>query len=95
MNADDFARERCGKLLALARKFFPVEPALAKRYVRLARAIASRHRISLGNRAFCKKCGTVFIPGKTLRVRLSPSKKAVLYICLSCSNVRRIPYSRK
>ena len=66
-------------------------PALAKRYVSIARRLAMRHRVRLGSKRFCKKCGVPWIPGATLRVRLS-GKKA-LYICLACNKVKRFPYS--
>ena len=80
-------------MLELAREKYGEDQALAKRYVTLARKTAMRHRIQLGNKAFCKKCGVPWIPGKTLKVRLKG--KTALYICLNCNNVKRFPYSRK
>jgi ribonuclease P protein subunit RPR2 len=93
MNANEIAKKRCETLLALAKKAYVGEPSLAKRYVYLARKIAMRHRISLGNKTFCKKCNAVFIEGKTLKVRLSKGLR--LYICVSCGFTRRIPYKGK
>lgn len=90
MDANKIAKERCEKLLRMAREVYAKEPALAKRYVTLARKISMRHRISLGNAAYCKKCNTIFIPGKTLKTRLS--KGIRLNICLSCGFTRRIPF---
>ncbi|HLC38092.1 MAG TPA: hypothetical protein VJI71_01430 [Candidatus Norongarragalinales archaeon] len=92
MNANEIAKQRCEKLLRMARGIHAREPSLSKRYVALARKISMRHRFSLGNRSFCKKCGTVFIPGSTLKVRLS--KGLELYTCESCGFTRRFPFKR-
>jgi ribonuclease P protein subunit RPR2 len=86
-------RERCNYYLALARKAWKRSPALAKRYVTIARRLAMRHRVRLGSKEFCKSCGAPFVPGITLRVRLA-GKKA-LYICLACNRVKPFPYSKR
>ncbi|MFH1442972.1 MAG: ribonuclease P [Candidatus Micrarchaeota archaeon] len=93
MNLDEIAYGRCGKLLLMAAGIYTEDPALSKRYVQLARKIAMRHRIPLGSKSFCKKCNTVFIPGKTLKVRVAPSKKAVVYICQNCKSEKKFPYA--
>jgi ribonuclease P protein subunit RPR2 len=92
---DRIARERCEKLLRLAREVQPREPELARRYVRLARKIAQRHRFPLGSREFCRKCSTVWAPGRTLKVRLAGRGKTALYTCLACRYTRRFPYAVK
>ncbi len=94
MNIDDIAFGRCQKLLELAREMFPEDKALSRRYVELARKIAMRHRIPLGSKEFCKKCGIIFIHGKTLNVRISPSKGAAVYICTNCKSEKRYPFSK-
>ncbi|MEW5955339.1 MAG: ribonuclease P [Candidatus Micrarchaeota archaeon] len=88
MNADEIARERIRKLLRLAREALDEDEKLSKRYVDLAKRIAMRHRIKLGNKLFCKKCGIVFVQGKTLRVRVS--NKIPVYVCVTCSAARKI-----
>ncbi len=93
MDATKIAKERCAKLLEMAREVYSKEPSLAKRYVFLARKISMRHRISLGNAEYCKKCNTIFILGKTLKVRLD--KGIRLNTCVSCGFMRRIPFKRK
>lgn len=95
MNITQIAVRRCSKLIRMAREIYPGDAALAKRYISLARKIAMRHRISLGKKEFCRRCGTVFIPGVTLRVRVSPSKTAVLYTCLSCNHTANFPFARE
>ncbi|HIH20251.1 TPA: ribonuclease P [Candidatus Micrarchaeota archaeon] len=93
MNVNEIAKQRCEKLLCMAREIYAKEPALAKRYVTLARKIAMRHRISLGNKSFCKKCNTVFIPGQTLKIRIGRGLR--LYTCVSCGITRRFPLQQK
>ncbi len=95
MDLNEIALQRCEKLLRLAREVFAFEPALSKHYVALARRVAERHRLHLGSREFCRKCGTVWIPGRTLRVRQSSSKKVVTYSCVECGYVRRFQYKKQ
>ncbi|NYZ78438.1 ribonuclease P, partial [Candidatus Micrarchaeota archaeon] len=95
MDLNEIALGRCGKLLRLAREVFDSEPALSKRYVALARKIAERHRLHLGSREFCRKCGVVWIPGKTLRVRQLSAKKIVAYTCVDCGYARRFSYGKR
>lgn len=92
MNANEIAKTRCEKLLKMAGEVYSEEPALAKRYVSLARKISMRHRISLGNSSYCKKCNTVFIPGKTLKVRLERGIR--LNTCSNCGFTRRFPFKK-
>lgn len=90
MNANEIALKRCEKLLHMARGVYGKDKTLAKRYVSLARKISMRHRLKLGNEAFCKKCGTVFVPGVTLKVRLAKGLR--LNTCVSCGVIRRFPF---
>lgn len=87
MTPDDFARSRIEKLLQLAKEYLETDEVLSKRYVTLARRIAMRHRIKLGNKLFCKKCGILFVFGKTVKARTS--KGRVLRICLKCNRARQ------
>ena len=93
MDARAVATERCDYLLKLACSNWKKEPSLAKRYVTMARRLAMRHRVRLGSKRFCKKCGAPWIPGVSLRVRLS--QKKALYICLGCNKVKAFHYSGK
>lgn len=68
------------------------DPELAKRYVYLAREIAMRQRMRLPKscrRKFCRSCGSYFVPGENLRVRVLRGK--VIYTCGVCGAVKRYP----
>ncbi len=54
MDARKVAEQRCGYLIELAKAKWKTNPALAKRYVRIARRLAMRHRVRLGSKRFCK-----------------------------------------
>ena len=85
------ARERIEILFSLAHDKQD-NPELANRYVSLAREISMRQRLRLSKqqkRAFCRCCGTHFVPGKNLRVRVQHGK--VVYTCQECGNAVRIP----
>lgn len=95
MNLNAIARARCLKLLSLARQMLPEDAALSKRYVSLARKLAMRHRLPLGRRDFCRQCGVVWVPGRTLKVRVASSERRVLYTCLSCKHSASFPFARE
>ena len=95
LSANAIARMRCEKLLQRSIEKIDEAPQLSRRYVELARKIAARHRISLGHKSFCRKCDTVFVAGKTLKVRVSSREKMMLYVCLKCGNVTKFGYGKK
>lgn len=91
------ANRRIDTLLALAQQEVEVNEARAKHYVRLARAIATRHRIPLGRarkHLFCKTCQLPWTPGKNVRVRLERRSKRAIYTC-ACGAKKAFPYSEK
>ncbi len=92
------AKARYEELLALARKTFPSDATLAKRYALLAHKLSLRHRLKPGfspARAFCKECKTPLIPGVSAKVRAQPSKKIITWTCLTCGHVKRFGYSKR
>ena len=92
----DFASE-VDHLLDLARKKLKSSPALAKKYVTMARALAMRHRIPLGKGRkllFCKECGVPWVPGYNLKVSLKSAEKKALYLC-KCGAKMAVLYSKK
>ena len=90
------ARERIEKLFEEAEKAFPKEPALAKRYVELARKISTRTNTpvpaSLKSR-FCKKCNAYLMPGKNAKIRTK--NRAVITACLECGSIRAVPFVKE
>jgi len=59
--------------------------------VKKARQIQLRNRIHLPRelkKRFCKKCFSLWMPGKTVRIRTRPGK--LVFACLVCKNVQRM-----
>ncbi len=86
------ARERIRILFECAGKAFPTDPALADRYVLLARRIAMRHRIRIPRdirRRFCRYCSSYLVFGVNARVRIHRGK--VVVTCQVCGRQRRYP----
>lgn len=74
---EDEAREAIKQALRTARKYNIRISNLNKQYKKL----------------FCKKCYTVLIPNKTLKVRVH--KRRIIYTCLRCGNIMRYPYIKE
>ncbi|KYC45253.1 MAG: Ribonuclease P protein component 4 [Candidatus Methanofastidiosum methylothiophilum] len=69
---------------------------LSTNSIKTAVAISRRHKIRIpikSKRKFCKKCSTVFIPDKTVRIRTGKGK--ITYTCLNCGHIKRIPYLKE
>ncbi|MFB6155697.1 MAG: ribonuclease P protein component 4 [Haloferacaceae archaeon] len=86
--------ERIERLHALARAAADDgEFERAREYVRLARRVAERNRVSLP-RAFkrytCDRCDAYLRPGVNARVRLRDGR--VVIRCLDCGATARYPY---
>jgi ribonuclease P protein subunit RPR2 len=93
------ARERIGRLLGLAYQRTERDPSdmLAARYVRLAREMSSHYKVGMDNsekNSFCKKCNTMFVPGKTCSVRVSGRNGYSIYGC-RCGAERKVFYKSR
>jgi len=90
---DSVAADRIERLEALARAAtIDDEPELARRYVRLARRIAQRQRLTLPRsfrRRTCDRCDAFLVPGRNARVRLQDGHVAVT---CDCGEIARYPY---
>ncbi len=91
------ARERIGRLLSMAYKRTEKDTGdpLPGRYVRLAREMSSHYKVSMEKKekeAFCKKCNTVFVPGKTCSVRVLGKAGYSVYRCNKCGTERKLYY---
>jgi ribonuclease P protein subunit RPR2 len=79
-------------LFDAAAAIFPESPAKAQRLVAQAHSLVLRSRIKLPavlKRRYCKQCHALWVPGKTVRVRIT--KGRLTYTCLNCKRIRRIP----
>ena len=86
--------ERIERLHALAREATADGHVdRAREYVRLARRIGERHRVSLPRRFrrfSCDSCDAYLRPGATARVRLQSGHVSIR--CLVCGATGRYPY---
>lgn len=89
----DVATERIERLASLARAAARVgDLDCSREYVRLARRIAERQRLSLPRRFrrfTCDRCDAWLVPGKNARVRLQDGH--VVVTC-DCGAMARYPY---
>ena len=93
MDTESIARERIERLRELAREATKSgETDRAKRYVRRARRVAERNRLSLPReftRFTCDRCDAYLRPGENARVRLQDGH--VVVTC-ECGQHARYPY---
>jgi len=85
------ALERIKYLFELAKK----NPEMSKRYLYILWKIKLKARVKLPKyikRSFCKKCFTLWIPGKTCKIRIR--KKWIILTCLGCGRVYKWPAKR-
>lgn len=89
------ARERIELLFEYAKKTFSKNPALAKRYVTLARKIGMRYKIRIPveyRRLVCRHCKSFILPSVNCRVRIRHRRAPhVAITCLECGGIMRIP----
>lgn len=95
----EIARERIEILLELAKKAFPTDRALSKRYIELAHRIGMKAGVRLPKeeKAFiCKACRSLLVPGVNCRVRTRTEYgTTVLITCLDCGAKKRYPSVRE
>lgn len=91
--SETIARERIERLQELARDATVEDrPDRARRYVRRARRIAERNRLSLPRefvRFTCDQCDAYLRPGRNARVR---SRDGHVVITCDCGAQARYPY---
>ncbi|MBW2972504.1 ribonuclease P [Candidatus Woesearchaeota archaeon] len=86
------AKQHISSLLEKAKEVAGSKPALANRYVTLARKVAMKFRIRMlpsQRRLYCPHCYRFLLPGKNLRVRVHEHR--VIYCCLDCKKFWRKP----
>ena len=90
---EEIVNGRISQLFHEAYENLKIHPERTKRYIRIARALAMRHRMRLPERfkrTFCKVCYTYWKPGYNVKVKLEKDK-TVSYSC-ECGYVKRYRY---
>jgi len=91
----DLARQRIKRLFDLALKKYKDELDLANRYVEIALKISRKVRVRIPREyrlLYCRKCGSLLIPGRTSLVRVRNYRERHLSIkCLNCGRIIRKP----
>lgn len=91
--------QRIGKLFRMAREIIREEPALAQRYIQIARKVAMVTRVHLPEefrRQVCRNCNSLILPGVNCRVRIRQRREPHLVItCLSCGDQIRRPLTKR
>jgi RNase P subunit RPR2 len=86
-------RSSIAKLLAQARSAYAGgNPARSKRYVRMAFDLLRKHKVGLQKdlrNSFCRKCFTIWVPGKTATVYFD-RKNDCLRIRCACDYSKRL-----
>lgn len=89
----EIAAERIERLAELAEAaIVDDEPERSREYVRLARRLAERHRLSLPKtfaRSVCDRCDVYQRPGQNVRIRVQRGR--VIRRC-DCGATARYPY---
>jgi ribonuclease P protein subunit RPR2 len=70
-------------------------PDRAREYVRRARRVAQRHRLSLPpafDRSVCDHCDAYLVPGRNARVR---TQSGHVVVTCNCGGQARYPYAEK
>ena len=93
------ATQRIRRLFRLARETIHEDPALAQRYVNMARKVAMAARVRLPKEyrhQVCRHCKSFILPGVNCRVRIKQRREPHLVItCLNCGKQTRIPLKLK
>jgi ribonuclease P protein subunit RPR2 len=93
------AMQRIRKLFHLARETVHEDPALAQRYVDIARKVAMAAKVRLPReyrRQVCRHCKSFILPGVNCRVRVKQRREPhVVITCLNCGKQMRIPLKRR
>lgn len=79
-------------LLREAEAAFQKHPERASRYLKMAWALVKKHRVRLTREQkfkFCKKCFTLWVPGKTVKISFDRVNNMFEFTCAVCGYKRR------
>jgi ribonuclease P protein subunit RPR2 len=85
-------RSSIEKLLGEARKSFGSDPVRSKRYVGMAFELLKKNKVRLPrelSNSFCRKCHSVWIPGKSVTVYYDKKTDALRVRC-TCGFSKRL-----
>ena len=92
------AIQRVRKLFHLAIESIHEDPALAQRYVNIARKVAMAARVRLPReyrRQVCRHCKSFILPGVNCHVRIKQKREPhVVITCLNCGKHMRMPLGK-
>ena len=94
-NQKRLASDRIVKLFEEAELAFKLHPEFSRRYIEMARQLATRYKVRFNQeqkRASCKKCNAYLKDGQNSRIRLEHG--TLVQTCLECKNVRRMNYKK-
>lgn len=89
------AKERIDLLFKLAKEEFDRKEQRSRRYIGLARKLGMRYNVRFSRKmkdSFCKKCDTLFVPGRTMQTRVDSAAKSVIIKCKNCNYSYRKRY---
>ena len=95
----NIALQRIRTLFHLAKETIQEDPALAQRYVDIARKVAMAAKVRLPReyrQQVCRHCKSFILSGVNCRVRIRQRREPhVVITCLKCGKQMRIPLKRK
>lgn len=91
------AEKHIQELFSLAKIHFPED--ISQNSLKIMWDYATKYRISISKdmrAAFCKKCFTLLVPGKSCSIRFKTGKNPLKIItCTKCGQIKRIGYTKK
>lgn len=83
------AKKRILELYNKALEIYDKDPELSRKYIEILEKIKEKARVNVKEirNKYCKRCKTIWIPGKTLSIRVR--KGRIIYKCLKCGYVKR------
>lgn len=93
------ALKRVHTLFQLAKGVIHEDPALAQRYVKVARRIAMKTKLRLPKEyrsLICRHCKSFIYPGVNCRIRIQQRREPHMVItCINCGNQSRFPLRKR
>ncbi|MEM4272346.1 MAG: hypothetical protein QXH30_02055 [Candidatus Bilamarchaeaceae archaeon] len=88
-------QSRIGELLHEARLSFRAHPERSQRYISLIWKLVQKYKIRLTKEeklSFCKRCLSLWVPGKTVQIAFDQRRHSIAYRCKKCGFSRKMVY---